>query len=527
MVILVSGYIIRRPLGGLTWHYLNYVLGLLRLGHDVYYIEDSEDQPACFDPTKVPPRGDLSPDESRSPHEYVQKDPSYGLNFASTVFTRFEMPERWAYYDAHRSMWCGPAAEHIDKIISSADLLLNVSNSILLRPWLLKIPARALIDTDPVFGQLRHKHLPAWRERAMQHTSFLTFGENFGNPGCTIPSDGLPWKPTRQPLVLDHWKTAVRPSADRFTTVLSWDSYPPGKDNAKQYGLKSDSFKPYWELPARVNDMELELAIECPPGVWSRLESSGWKLRDGLAVSSDPWTYRDYIQSSGGEFSVAKEGYVTTRSGWFSERSAAYLASGRPVLTQETGFSEWMKTGEGVLPFNSPEEAVDGFARILGAYERHSIAAKELAETYFDHSKVLPQLLDSAMARTEIGDTANADISRVYSDVLQVVTAMIPPDECLILVDDQQMGLEGMAAGRKCFPFLERDGLHWGNPPNDGVAVTELERMRLEGASFLLLARPAFWWFYHYSGFIAHLDSNFETMQRTPNFVLYDLRKSL
>ncbi len=208
--ILVSGYIIRRPLGGLAWHYLHYVLGLHQLGHDVYYIEDSEDQPSCFDPSKLPSRDELEGDQTRSPHEYVQRDPSYGLRAASEIFARIGIPNRWAYYDAYGSRWLGPSSEHMEEICASADLLLNVSNSISLRSFLRNIPARSLIDTDPVFGQLRHKHLPVWRKRALQHTSFLTFGENYGNSDCSIPSDGLPWKSTRQPLVLEKWPVEYR-----------------------------------------------------------------------------------------------------------------------------------------------------------------------------------------------------------------------------------------------------------------------------------------------------------------------------
>jgi hypothetical protein len=341
--IIVLGYIVRGPLGGLAWHHLQYVMGLARLGHDVYFVEDSDEYPSCYDPIR----------------NTMDTDPAYGLRFAKRTFDRVGLNDRWAYYDAHTSRWLGPCTDRILEVCATADFLLHMSGKNPLRPWLMKIPMRALVDTDPVFTQIRHLTDPAARTVALQHTSFLSFGENIGLDGCTIPRDGLPWQTTRQPVVLDAWPVTPGRSQGKFTTVMQWDSYPACEYDGLRYGMKSDSFGPYMELPERAGHV-FELAVGSSTAPKELLRRKGWVVRNPLEPTQDPWTYQRYIQHSKAEFGVAKHGYVVSHSGWFSERSAAYLASGRPVLIQETGFSDWLQTDSGVIPFNSPEEAVDG-----------------------------------------------------------------------------------------------------------------------------------------------------------------------
>lgn len=372
--IVVLGYIVRGPLGGLVWHHLQYVTGLRALGHDVLFVEDSDDYPSCYDPSR----------------HVVDTDPSYGLEFATQAFGSADL---WAYFDAHGNRWLGPAASSAKAFCESADVVLNVSGVNPLRDWVAKAPVRALIDTDPAFTQIRHLTDPAARERAMQHTAFFTFGENFGKPGCSIPDDGLPWVPTRQPVTLDAWEITPGPESGSFTTVLQWDSYPPREHDGRRFGMKSDSFAEFLDLPSRSPET-FELALGTANAPRELLRGNGWCLRDPLAVTKDPSSYQDYIRSSKGEFSVAKHGYVASRSGWFSERSAAYLASGRPVVVQDTGFTDWMRTGAGVVPFSSLEEAAEAVARVSGEYERHCQAAREIAAEYFDAAKVLPALLE-------------------------------------------------------------------------------------------------------------------------------------
>jgi hypothetical protein len=378
--IIVAGYIVRGPLGGLVWHHLQYVMGLARLGHDVYFAEDSGDSPwCCYDPTR----------------HVTDADASYGLEFARDAFERVGLADRWAYYDAHTSRWLGPCAGRILHMCASADLLLNLSGVNPLRPWLMNIPARGFVDTDPVFTQVHHLTDASARHLARQHTSFFSFAENIGAHRCAIPDDGLPWEPTRQPIVLDAWPVTPGPVDGKFTTVMQWDSYVARDYGGVYYGMKSDSFGPYLDVPKTAGRIfELAIGGSTAP---DRLASKGWIVRNPLEPTRDPWTYQRYIQGSKAEFSVAKQGYVVSRSGWFSERSAAYLASGRPVLLQDTGFSDWLPTGAGVMAFASPDEALEGVAEINRRYRWHCGAARAVAEEYFDARKVLSRLIDRAM----------------------------------------------------------------------------------------------------------------------------------
>lgn len=381
--IIVLGYIVRGPLGGLAWHHLQYVIGLARLGHEVYFVEDSDDYPSCYDPVR----------------NVIDTDPTYGLEFATQIFARLGLDNRWAYYDAHVLRWLGPGADQILGLCASADLLLNVSGVNPLRPWLLEIPARALIDTDPVFTQVRHLTDPAARRLAVQHTAFFSFGENIGLPQSTVPDDGLPWQATRQPMVLAAWPVTQGRAQGKFTTVMQWESYPAREYAGVCYGMKSKSFAPYMDLPARAGAI-FELAAGSPSLPRAELCQKGWSVRDPREPTRDPWTYQQYLQQSKAEFSIAKHGYVLSRSGWFSERSAAYLASGRPVLAQETGFSRWLPGGSGLIPFASPEEALAGIEAINSRYEFHCRAAREMAAAYFDARTVLPHLIDRALSQS-------------------------------------------------------------------------------------------------------------------------------
>jgi len=377
MRVLVLGYLVRGPLGGIAWHYLQYVLGLHRLGHDVYFFEDSDDYPSCYDPVR----------------NVTDADPTYGLRFAACAFERLGVGGRWTYYDAHTRNWMGPAAGAALELCETADVVLNVSGVNPLRPWMSDVPVRVLIDTDPGFTQIRHLSDPATRARASQHTAFLTFGTNIGQAGCTIPADGLRWEATRQPIVVDAW-TCTRGSIDRpLTTVMQWDSYRSAEHGGVRYGMKADSFGPYLDLPARTRET-CTIALGAPKAVQERLRSHGWTILDSRAPTADPWTYQGFIAGSKAEFSVAKHGYIVSRSGWFSERSAAYLASGRPVVVQDTGFTRWLHAGGGVLAFATPEEALAQLDVLNGSYERHCRRAREVACEYFDSAKVLSQLLD-------------------------------------------------------------------------------------------------------------------------------------
>jgi hypothetical protein len=377
--IVVLGYLVRGPLGGMAWSDLHYLLGLRDLGHDVWFLEDSDDYPSCADPVR----------------KTVDTNAAYGLRFALEVFERFGFGRRWAYHDAHTATWHGGAAESIRDICADADLVLDLAGVNPLRPWLDDVEQRALVDKDPVFTQLRHLQDPSAAARAALHTSFFTFAGNVGCDGTTLPGDGFRWEPTRHPIWLDGWPRATASGAERFTTVMQWESYPAREHAGERYGTKADSLSAYLELPERVGPLELTVGGPAPVEL---LRAHGWAVRESLETAADPWAYRDYVGRSGGEFTVAKHAYVTSRSGWFSERSASYLASGRPVVAQETGFSSWLPSGEGVVPFSTADEAVSAIQDVRARPAAHAEAARALAEDYFDSRLVLARLLERVYA---------------------------------------------------------------------------------------------------------------------------------
>lgn len=375
--IIVLGYIVRCPLGGLTWHHLQYVMGLNQLGHDVYFLEDSDDYESCYNPQK----------------HLTSADPEFGLAYTQKVFEKVGLSNRWAFYDAHTNSWRGPVADNVELLCKTADIMINVSEVNPIRSWFQSIPVRIMIDTDPGFNQIRHLTDPKMNETAKLHNHFFSFGENLFKDDCYIPDDGFHWKATRQPIVMDAWQNTIGPQNGRFTTVMQWDSYPAVQYKEYKYGLKSLTFQEYLDLPQKTDEV-LELALGSKSAPRVLLQEKGWKINDPLKITQDPWTYQEYIKNSKAEFSIAKHGYVVSNSGWFSERSAAYLASGRPALVQETGFSNFMPAGEGLLSFRTPQEALEGIQKINKEYKQHCTNARKIAAEFFEAKKVLKALLN-------------------------------------------------------------------------------------------------------------------------------------
>lgn len=379
--IIVLGYIVRGPIGGMAWHHLQYVLGLARLGHEVLFLEDSDDYPSCYNP---------------STHE-VGTDPSYGLKFAKNAFDRLGFGDGWSFYDAHRHEWHGPGAARALRICKSAEVLINISGVNPVRPWLEHVPVRALIDTDPAFSQIRHLTDSSAHSRAAKHNAFFSFAESIATGESSIPDDGFAWQSTRQPIGLDLWPATDGPSSGSLTTVMQWESYPSIEFDGKRYGMKSESFQMVRRLPERVNG-PLEIALGGSTAPRATLTDLGWRLVDPLAVTRDPWSYQDYLFSSRGEFSVAKQGYVASRSGWFSERTACYLATGRPAIVQDTGFSRHIPCGAGLHAFSDETSAIDAIERTASNYRKECRTARAIAAEYFDSRKVLQSLLERSLA---------------------------------------------------------------------------------------------------------------------------------
>jgi len=380
--IIVSGLIAQYPLGGVSWDYFQYVLGLARLGHDVYYLEDTGQWP--YNPTE----GGTS------------KGCEFNVEFLSAIMSRYGLADKWAYRFPWESQWFGLSDAKRAEVVQSADLLINVSG-VLERPEEYRQVRRlAYLDSDPVFTQVKlARGQKDFRKLIDMHDVLFSFGESFSSQ---VPDTGHRWLPTRQPVVLSEWRP-TQPHRDVFTTVMNWTSYNPVVYDGKAYGQKDIEFQRFIDLPGLVAPTVLELAVnegKTRRTPRSLLAHKGWRVVDPAVVCPDFESYRSYIESSKAEWSVAKNGYVVGQAGWFSCRSACYLAAGKPVVVQDTGFRQVLPVGEGLLAFTSVEEAVAAIREVEADYPRHARAAREIAEAYFDAGKVLTRLLDDALTES-------------------------------------------------------------------------------------------------------------------------------
>ena len=365
-------------MGGMTWHHLQYFIGLYKLGHDVYFLEDSGDTIySCYDPVR----------------NVTDTDATYGLNYAYEIFNSLGLVNKWCYFNKHKNLWEGPLSNSVMEKIRNADALINLSCSNPMREWFMKVPARILVDTDPVFTQIRNLTDKNRYELSNFHNSFFTFGENFGKPDCGIPNDGFLWRPTRQPVVLDLWKVSKELPSSNWTTVMQWDSYSPREYNGISYGMKSHSFNEFKLLPELIPDENFELAIGGEYAPVEELKLHGWKIVNSLIPAQTPESYKKYIESSKGEWSIAKDGYIKGLSGWFSERSVCYLASGKPVIVQDTGFSGILPIGRGLFAFTTIDDVKDAILTINNDYHYHCMQARKLVIEFFDSDNVLNNIL--------------------------------------------------------------------------------------------------------------------------------------
>lgn len=389
---MVTGFAVTYPFGGVFWDYIQYPVGLQDMGHEVLYLEDAEDW--CYDPFA---------------RTTVESGQTNARAFESEL--RRHAPalvRRWHFRDAAGNRYGLPLAE-VARYCRGADLLINVSFACTLRDEYVTKARLALIDSDPMFTQ---SAVPAYLagtadpvarrqiEDLLRHDVFFTFGENVGSADCHIPTDLVRWHPTRQPVVLDRfedhrqdWRLRKR----KLTTVGSWERAGTAFSvRGVEYGWKGREMTRFLELPSR-SAVPLELALSGEPPV-DDLRARGWSVVDALAVSENASDYRAYLATSFGEWSVAKHAYVASRSGWFSTRSACYLALGVPVVVQDTGFGCALPTGRGILRFSTLEEASAQIAELASHPERHGQAAVDIAEEHFDSTKVLGSLIDRCFA---------------------------------------------------------------------------------------------------------------------------------
>jgi len=379
---VVTGMIATFPVGGVAWDYGQYALGLERLGFDVYYLEDSDLEPSP--PSRSEP-GDHA--------EYAARFLERSLRALSPA-----LAERW-HLRLPDGRTYGMDGSTTAEVVASADVLVNVSGACMLREPYRACRRKVLVDTDPGFNQFvkfPRTHDDECGYRA--HDVFATYATALGDADCRLPAHGLEWHPTRPPVVLDLWEP--RPPGETWTTVMSWgENYMrPIEHDGRRYGGKEPELRRMEELPERT-DARLELAVGGIDAPRERWRTRGWSVRDAHAVTQTADGYRRYVESSRGELSVAKNVYVDTRSGWFSCRSVCYLAAGRPVVVQDTGFTRRLPHGEGVLAFSDLDGAAAALAAVERDYEAHAEAARAVAAQAFDAQLVLGELLEQAGVR--------------------------------------------------------------------------------------------------------------------------------
>ncbi len=379
--IVVLGMMTKMPVAGVVWQNLHYLLGFERLGYEAYYVETHARTPSML-------MSDESDDSSALAAEYI-----------AAIMRRFGLADRWAFRALHDDGRCfGMSEPQLEQLYGSAELLINLHGGTQPLPELSATGRLVYLETDPVQLQLELSHgLQETVDFLEPHCAFFTFAENWGGNDCGLPvQDRFRFVPTRQPVVLDLWPDRSPQPADLFTTIGNWrQEWRDVTFEGERYTWsKHREFIKYLDLPERTGQA-FELALSsCEPADRAILAERGWHVRDGLEVSRSIDRYRDYIGASRGELTVAKEQNVRLRTGWFSDRSATYLASGRPVVTQDTGFGCALPLGEGLFAFDSVASAADAVAAVDGDYARHARAARELAREHFAHEAVLGAMLE-------------------------------------------------------------------------------------------------------------------------------------
>ena len=381
--IIVFGILFWYPLAGVTFQFLHYLIGLRRLGYDPYYIEDSGRW--IYDPRL----NDLSPDASANIEAVLPALQQHGFG------------DRWAFRGNYPGGRCyGMTESQIRQLYREADAFLNVTGAQEIREEHLVCKRRIYVESDPFASQVKvAKGDGGMIKTLAAHDTLFSFGENLGAPDCAVPLEKFRWLPTRQPVALELWDNPHPPHADAaFNTITTWHN--KGKDIVWRgdtwYWTKDREFEKFLDLPRRWPNVSFELAATVDEKVQRRLREHGWRQVSSLEMSRDCGVYQNYIRQSRGEFTVARDQYVRPNTGWFSDRSACYLAAGRPVITQETGFSRFLPRGKGLFGFKTMDDILQAVDRIESDYEGNCRAAREIAAEYFAAEKVVGSLMERA-----------------------------------------------------------------------------------------------------------------------------------
>lgn len=364
---------VRYPLGGMMSWSLQWLVGLHRLGHKVTFVEKSNYSHSCYNPV-LRQSGD---------------DFSYGLDAATRLLERFGLTD-WCYVD-YEGRYHGMGRNAIEEAFRSADVFLDLGTH---GAWLEEAThagTRVLVDGEPGYTQIRMENNGAHNGRC-DYDHYFSNGVNIGTAHSEAPTAGKSWRSVFNPVVTGLF--AVAPPADRarYSTVMNWQSHAPCEYRGMTYGQKDIEFARFMDLPRHVA-AGMELAVSGIDVPTAEIAAAGWQVRDAQEVTISYEAYLAYIRSCRGEFSVCKHIFVALATGWFSDRSAAYLASGRPVVLQDTGFSRHLPVGEGLFAVRDTDEAAAALAEIEVDYERHSRKAREIACEHLEAGIVLRKFL--------------------------------------------------------------------------------------------------------------------------------------
>jgi hypothetical protein len=380
--IVLLHFVGQMPLAGIAWQAVHYLVGLRKLGYDAWYVEDHGANP--YDPRIAS----------------VVMDCEYNLAYLREAMARHGFAGRWAYWDAINDVYHGLSRERVRGLYAEADGLINLCGATRLRDEHLHCPVRIMVDTDPVYEQIKYAASdPSARAYLDAHTHFFTYGANLGTRLCTIPLSGIDWRPTRPPVDVDLWPPGVAAEPACFTTVATWEN--KGKnidfDGATYLWSKHVNFLRFLDVPRHRPLTCFEMAMLPPDdSVRREVEGAGWHLCDPRPLSADMARYQAFIAGSRGEFTVAKDIYVRPNSGWFSDRAVCYLAAGRPVVTMRTGFTSFCPTGRGLFDFATHDESLAAIDAIAADYPLHSRAARDIAGGCFAADRVLAEMLGGA-----------------------------------------------------------------------------------------------------------------------------------
>jgi hypothetical protein len=355
---------------------LQYILGLQRLGHEVVFVERSTHENACYDPGKM----------------QMSDDCRQGIRVMAEILERFGLGKCWCFVDIHGEHF-GLSQEAVREAFRSADLFIDLGPHGAWVEAAAHVPTRVLIDGEPGYTQMQWENARAAGKQPLDFDYYYTTGQNIGTEASSSPTAGLRWRHVFHPVVTDLFEVTDARKGSPFTTVMNWVSHQEISFEGKTYFQKDKEFEKFVALPSLVKS-PLELGLSrAPRDVQQRLVEAGWQLIDGQEATISLDRFYEHIRRSRGEFSVCKNVFVATNSGWFADRSAAYLASGRPVVMQDTGFSAHLPCGEGLFAVRTVAEAAEAIKEIQHSYARQSKAAREIAEQYLDARVVLGRFL--------------------------------------------------------------------------------------------------------------------------------------